>query len=195
MRARTTLPRAVACLALAAPFACATGADSSGGLVDGNGTADDPTGAGQTDGTGTASAFTSDTSVTTSATGLSSETDSGSSGAATGNSDTSTTTPPEPEQPETGMYSHCLEGPDCATEDGCYSIGNPATDGFCTNSGCSDPATDCDPSPGGTATPTCFMPETETYELCALDCDGKTCPFPMVCSEENAAGGTVRICI
>lgn len=88
-------------------------------------------------------------------------------------------------QPTMGMYSHCLSGNDC-TGGGvnlCITDEN-MTDGFCTTTGCTNPAQDCPPSPGGTATPMCSPVTVNMMDemACALDCSNmKTCPTGMVC--------------
>ncbi|RMH00482.1 MAG: hypothetical protein D6705_00265 [Deltaproteobacteria bacterium] len=60
------------------------------------------------------------------------------------------------------------------------------SDAFCTISNCSNPALDCDPSPGGTATPICVPNGASSF--CALDCsNGKTCPTGMTCYNVTVA--------
>jgi hypothetical protein len=77
------------------------------------------------------------------------------------------------QQPADGMYSACDDAADCFGLEFCET-------GFCTSE-CTNAAVDCDPSPGGTALPTCFMFGLES--LCALDCSGgSTCPTPMQCT-------------
>jgi hypothetical protein len=76
------------------------------------------------------------------------------------------------EQPEDGMYSACVDVTDCIGLTTCES-------GFCTKM-CMD-VSECDPAPGGTAAPACFM--FGLNMLCALDCSGgETCPTPMQCT-------------
>lgn len=98
-------------------------------------------------------------------------------------------------QPQDGMYSPCLTAQECGmTPILCITIldamMNP-TDGFCSETGCANPAVDCNPSPGGTATPRC-MPVTVNdmpSAACALDCsNGLVCPPPMQCYELNGVG-------
>jgi hypothetical protein len=98
-------------------------------------------------------------------------------------------------QPGTGMYAHCLAPEQCAggSINVCITINDGRT-GFCTNSTCTNPAVDCDPSPGGTAEPICYpitindMPA----QSCALDCaGGKTCPGGMQCF---ALEGGLSVC-
>ncbi len=75
------------------------------------------------------------------------------------------------EQPEDGMYSPCVSAVDCIGLTACEQ-------GFCTRS-CMDTSV-CDPTPGGTAAPTCFM--FDTGLKCALSCNSGTCPTPMQCT-------------
>jgi hypothetical protein len=98
-------------------------------------------------------------------------------------------------QPADGMYSPCLTADDCGFNPIlCITIQdammNP-TDGFCSETGCANPAVDCDPSPGGTATPRC-MPVTVNgmaLQACALDCSaGLVCPAPMQCYDLDGVG-------
>jgi hypothetical protein len=92
-------------------------------------------------------------------------------------------------QPEDGMYSDCLTAAMCVGLNTCITIHDTEDmpiDGFCTNNACMAPATDCDPSPGGTAVPFCMMVTLngEADTACALDCSGgKTCPGGMMCWE------------
>ncbi|MEX1366306.1 MAG: hypothetical protein AB1Z98_24490 [Nannocystaceae bacterium] len=99
-------------------------------------------------------------------------------------------------QPANGMYSSCLVAGDCdflcitLTDDLGAVLG-----GFCSDFPCINPAIDCDPSPGGTAIPSCIgieinmVPDTACY----LDCTGGlSCPSPMVC--EPVVGG-LSICV
>ena len=117
--------------------------------------------------------MTSDADSTTEAPEASGTATSSGSGEAT-SADTAT------EQPPDGMYSACEQVTDCVGLTNCQS-------GFCTRA-CVDPTMDCDPAPGGTATPACVMFETQT--LCALPCDGgETCPTPMACTA--VTGGSV----
>jgi hypothetical protein len=85
------------------------------------------------------------------------------------------------------MYSDCLDVADCVGQTTCVTIDdagmNPA-DGFCTTAPCTDPGTDCNPSPGGTAEPICIEISVGGNPAmgCALDCSaGKTCPNGMLC--------------
>jgi hypothetical protein len=89
------------------------------------------------------------------------------------------------EQPATGMYSACLDVSMCVGQNACFTIteGMDVVDGFCTTVPCSDP-TNCNPSPGGTATPVCaeMLVGGSPTTGCALDCSqGKTCPAGMQC--------------
>jgi hypothetical protein len=80
----------------------------------------------------------------------------------------------------TDTATPCTDDSECGPAQVC----NPNTqvcadirDGFCTIEDCIDPATDCDPSPGGTATPMCYQ------DWCVLDCAFKACPTGMSCYE------------
>jgi hypothetical protein len=80
---------------------------------------------------------------------------------------------------------------DCdASLDGCLTIGDPVTDGFCTADGCPGA---CDPAPGE-APITCIS--VSGYTLCALGCEaGEACPTPMVCTLVGTDGGDMNICV
>ncbi len=100
-------------------------------------------------------------------------------------------TPSNTEQPDNGMYSDCLSTAECVGVNTCVTIfdmaGDPF-DGFCTLDNCSDPAMDCDPSPGGDVTPTCveITLNGSPASACALGCSGGlTCPDGMVCYEDD----------
>lgn len=113
-----------------------------------------------------------------------------------GNDDDSDPTddPPGGGQPDDGMYSACITADHCPGLAGCATIGDPPTDGFCTDlcAGPNNPA-GCDPSPEGTATVTCMV--LSGFDLCALDCSGgKTCPAPMVCTSVMDEQGLKDIC-
>ena len=102
-----------------------------------------------------------------------------------------TSEPVDGDQPDNGMYSHCTMVGECVGLNTCVTIldaeGNPF-DGFCSNDMCEDPAADCDPSPGGDATPTCVNITLggEPATACALDCTGGlSCPNGMVCYEDD----------
>lgn len=90
-------------------------------------------------------------------------------------------------QPAMGMYADCTVAACSGLANVCLTITENDIDlgAFCTAQGCANPALDCDPSPGGTATPVCLdatvngMPDS----LCALSCaGGATCPAPMICA-------------
>lgn len=91
-------------------------------------------------------------------------------------------------QPADGMYSSCSVAQDCGVIPTlCITIQDAMMmplAGFCSETGCMNNGTNCDASPGGTATPMC-MPVTVNdmaEQACALDCSGgKTCPPPMTC--------------
>lgn len=98
-------------------------------------------------------------------------------------------------QPADGMYSDCLDAEPCGFNPNlCITIQDADMmniDGFCSTTGCANPAMDCDPSPGGTAVPIC-MPTTVNnmmLQACALSCaGGMTCPLPMMCYNLNGIG-------
>ncbi len=91
-------------------------------------------------------------------------------------------------QPADGLYSTCLVAEECDPIPAlCITIndadGNPM-DGFCSQTGCTNAAVDCVPTPGGTAVPACMPVTVNDVEdsACALDCSGgATCPSPMTC--------------
>lgn len=89
-------------------------------------------------------------------------------------------------QPADGMYSPCLQAAECAPLSLCIqSVDadmNPI-DGFCSATGCSNPAMDCDPAPGGTAVPVCvpITVNNMAQMACALNCQALMCPTGMMC--------------
>jgi hypothetical protein len=91
-------------------------------------------------------------------------------------------------QPADGMYSSCAVAMDCGVVPAlCITITDMMMQplgGFCSETGCTNPAMSCDPSPGGTATPICMAIDVSgaPAQACALDCSGgKICPLPMQC--------------
>jgi len=97
-------------------------------------------------------------------------------------------------QPADGMYSSCAVAMDCGVvPELCITISDAMMmplGGFCSQTGCMNPAVDCDPAPGGTATPVCMPIEVDDEEeqACALSCTGGlVCPVPMQC--HPLAGG------
>ncbi|MFV8749321.1 hypothetical protein ACNOYE_02090 [Nannocystaceae bacterium ST9] len=85
------------------------------------------------------------------------------------------------------QYAECVDGFECVNEWCLSPVDEP---GFCTVT-CMD-VDDCEPSPVGTATPTCL--EVAGEAACALDCgDGRSCPPGMRC-EQVDAGGERSIC-
>jgi hypothetical protein len=88
-------------------------------------------------------------------------------------------------QPADGMYSMCTVPEDCGNLPIFCITNADATDGFCSETGCANAAADCDPVPGGTATPTCVGPldiDGESEMACALSCvGGLMCPTGMAC--------------
>lgn len=185
-------------LAIAALSACAVGEDTSASSY-GNPTYSPTTTPPSGSGSGSDEATSSDTSPadtsTTSgdgdttalpadpSTGMATDADTGPQGSGGDNG----------MQPADGMYSDCLMAAQCVGLNTCVTIldmMDAPIDGFCSNNGCQVPATDCDPTPGGTAVPFCMMvtlndnPDT----ACALDCaGGATCPGGMMCWD---LGGT-----
>ncbi len=98
-------------------------------------------------------------------------------------------------QPGMGMYSPCTVPQDCGfSPDLCMTITDlqgVVLAGFCSRTPCADPVADCDPSPGGTAVPTCVPVTLDgmANTACALDCSGgATCPAPMECFNLGATG-------
>jgi hypothetical protein len=98
-------------------------------------------------------------------------------------------------QPADGMWSMCLAGADCGNTpilciQSVDADMNPI-DGFCSTTGCANPAVDCAPSPGGTAMPACApITVNEMMEqACVLNCaGGLTCPMGMVCMNFTGLG-------
>jgi hypothetical protein len=90
------------------------------------------------------------------------------------------------------MYSHCLDAQACMGF-GCLTIGDPVTDGFCTEECAGNPGV-CDPAPqDSNAVPACIV--VSGYNLCALDCTGnKTCPAGMVCGGVMTDNGAIDLC-
>ncbi len=91
-------------------------------------------------------------------------------------------------QPADGMYSACTTGRECGFEpDLCITLEDEEMmiiDGFCSTTGCVNPAADCDANPGGTATPSCVSVTVDgvAENACMLDCTGGlTCPTGMTC--------------
>lgn len=103
---------------------------------------------------------------------------------------------PDGNQPGDGLWSQCTTAQECGPIPALciYLVDenmNP-TDGFCSKTGCANPAVDC-PSPGGTATPVCVAMDVDGPEqVCALDCDVGMCPVGMACVELTDLG---KICI
>jgi hypothetical protein len=95
-------------------------------------------------------------------------------------------------QPADGMWSMCIDAAmDCGNLPILCITNADMTDGFCSTTGCANPAADCDPSPGGTATPAC-APVTvndEMEQACVLSCaGGLVCPTGMVCMDFTNLG-------
>lgn len=102
-------------------------------------------------------------------------------------------------QPLDGMYSECAVPADCGFAPTlCITIndaGGATIGGFCSETGCNNPAVDCDPSPNGAVTPVC-VPVTVNMMAdmaCALQCSGgAACPPPMQCINVTGFG---EVCV
>ena len=146
------------------------------------------TGTGSSSGSSTGgesgSASSGGTSSDGSTTGLS--TSGSTSQSSTGASETATIDPGM--QPADGLYSTCLAATDCDPAPAlCITINdaddNPTT-GFCSQTGCTNAAVDCVPTPGATNLPACIPVTVDGMDTsaCALDCSGSAaCPAPMTC--------------
>jgi hypothetical protein len=103
---------------------------------------------------------------------------------------------PDGNQPGDGLWSQCTTAPECGPIPAMciYLVDenmNP-TDGFCSKTGCANPAVDC-PSPGATATPTCVPVDVDgPQQACALSCAAGMCPVGMACVDITDFG---KICI
>lgn len=91
-------------------------------------------------------------------------------------------------QPNDGMWSACEVPEDCGFAPTlCITItggGGALLGGFCSETGCANPAVDCDPSPVPTVTPVCVPVNVNGMadSACALQCTGgAACPVPMQC--------------
>jgi len=87
-------------------------------------------------------------------------------------------------QPADGMWSMCTVAMDCGNLPILCITNADMTDGFCSTTGCTNAAVDCDPAPGGTAVPACVpITVNDVDEMaCALNCaGGLLCPAGMVC--------------
>ncbi|MCX4243175.1 hypothetical protein [Paraliomyxa miuraensis] len=98
-------------------------------------------------------------------------------------------------QPAMGMYSACEIPEDCGFSPTlCITIVDDMDvliAGFCSETGCANPAVDCSPSPNGVVTPVC-VPVTVNGmadNACALQCTGgQACPAPMQCINVTGFG-------
>jgi hypothetical protein len=109
---------------------------------------------------------------------------------ATAGSDGASTGAPVDEQPEDGMYSACAGVGECVGLNICVLAGAA---GFCSNTGCLDPAANCLPNPSATSTalPAC-VDNGAGLQVCALSCaGGQTCPGGMDC----VALGATMVCV
>lgn len=88
------------------------------------------------------------------------------------------------DRPGTGQYSCCtVEGDEvtgCGTAPNNFCIHLDGL-GYCTNTMCEDPTTDCEVAPGSTATATPICVPLEDANSCALDCSTGDCPTGMTC--------------
>jgi hypothetical protein len=98
-------------------------------------------------------------------------------------------------QPGDGMWSACAVPDDCGFSPTlCITINDARMmliGGFCSETGCQNPAADCDPSPVPTATPVCVPVTVDGMDdtACALQCTGGTaCPVPMQCLNVTGFG-------
>lgn len=86
------------------------------------------------------------------------------------------------EQPEDGVYSHCMSAAECTGANTCITVMKTG-DGFCTNM--CEVAGDCPAAPGETAAVVCIPVTTPnlSFSVCALNCSsGEQCPTGMTCS-------------
>lgn len=102
----------------------------------------------------------------------------------------STGAPPVDEQPDDGMYSACMGVAMCIGLTTCVLAG---PGGFCSNTGCTDPLSQCAMNPGATSTATPACVDNGTGQIvCALSCaGGLTCPGGMEC----VALGASMVCV
>jgi hypothetical protein len=98
-------------------------------------------------------------------------------------------------QPDDGMWSACAVPEDCGFAPTlCITItaaGGGLLGGFCSETGCSNPAVDCDPSPVPTVSPVCVPVTVDGMadSACALQCTGgAACPVPMQCLNVTGIG-------
>jgi hypothetical protein len=163
------------------PPSDAGGSSDSTGETAGEGSSDD--GAADNDTSTTGEAEPVDTTTDTSAGVPDASTDDG--GAV-----------PDGNQPADGLWSQCTTPRECGPIPAlCIYLvddaGNP-TDGFCSETGCTNPAVDC-PSAGGTATPVCVPVDVDgPAQACALNCAAGNCPVGMACVALTDLG---QICI
>ncbi len=108
--------------------------------------------------------------------------------------DPSATDPGVRPQSRGSMYSACTDTPVCAPLEFCVFPQDEA--GFCTAAcGPDDDASVCADAPGDDRTPLCMdigLPDGRT--VCALSCEGLSCPRQMRCEEVDAAGGAQLAC-
>lgn len=92
------------------------------------------------------------------------------------------------------MYSACTDTSVCPPLEFCVFPQGEA--GFCTGAcGPADDASVCDAAPGDDRIPFCMdIGLTDGRTVCALGCDGLTCPGGMRCEEVEAASGAQLAC-
>jgi len=92
------------------------------------------------------------------------------------------------------MYSACTDTSVCMPLEFCVFPQGEA--GFCTGAcGAGDDATVCDAAPGEDRLPFCMdIGLTDGRTVCALGCDGLSCPRGMRCEEVESASGAQLAC-
>ena len=92
------------------------------------------------------------------------------------------------------MYSACTDTSVCMPLEFCVFPQGEA--GFCTGAcGAGDDASMCDAAPGEDRLPVCMdIGLTDGRTVCALGCDGLSCPRGMRCEEVESASGAQLAC-
>lgn len=92
------------------------------------------------------------------------------------------------------MYSACTDTSVCMPLEFCVFPQGEA--GFCTGAcGPGDDASVCDAAPGEDRLPVCMdIGLTDGRTVCALGCDGLSCPRGMRCEEVESASGAQLAC-
>lgn len=92
------------------------------------------------------------------------------------------------------VYSACTDTSACSPLEFCVFPAGEA--GFCTSAcGQDEDTSSCAEPPGDTRSPICMdigLPDART--VCAVSCDGVSCPDGMRCEEVEAAGSAVFAC-